>query len=108
MPPGQRHADHPAARGMRLIIVASDPIRQLVTGKANVNNLLLENVGWGALAFGIASYFVVLPLLAAGSDKSAMSILKRMEHQLTNLFYFSFEVWVSSIAFSLFGTHTRC
>jgi len=88
---------------MRLIIVASDPIRQLVTGKANVNNLLLENVGWGALAFGIASYFVVLPLLAAGSDKGAMSILKRMEHHLTILFYFAFEVWMLSSAFSLFG-----
>ena len=91
---------------MRLIIVASDPIRQIVRGKmwvANVNNLLLENVGWGALAFGIAAYFVVLPVLVAGSDKGAMSVLKRMERHLTILFYFAFEVWMVSSAFSLFG-----
>jgi hypothetical protein len=104
--PGQRDVGHAAACGMRLIIVARDPIRQIVTGKvwvANVNNLLLENVGWGALAFGIAAYFVVLPALAAGSGKGALSVLRRMERHLTILFYFAFEAWMVSSAFSLFG-----
>jgi hypothetical protein len=86
--------------------LVSDPIRQIVRGKvwvAKVNNLLLENVGWSALAFGIAAYFVVLPVLVAGSDKGAMSVLKHMERHLTILFYFAFEVWMLSSAFSLFG-----
>lgn len=67
-----------------------------------MNNLLLENIGWGALAFGIAA-FVVLAAFPADSHKGAMSVLQRMERHFMILFYFVFEIWMLSSAFSLFG-----
>lgn len=68
-----------------------------------MNKLLLENVGWGALAFGIAAYFVILPMISGDTYKGAMSVMGRMERHFTILFYFAFEVWMVSSALSLFG-----
>jgi hypothetical protein len=68
-----------------------------------VNKLLLENAGWGALAFGIAAYFVLLPILLPDNFKGAFGVFKRMEYHLALLFYFAFEFWMLSSALSLFG-----
>ena len=68
----------------------------------NVNNLLLENIGWGALAFGIAACILV-STLTPGDYRGATSVLKRMTLHLWLLFYFAFEFWMLSSAFSLFG-----